>query len=255
MFLSRSERYEYRLYRKNRRRRELALAVMVALILTVAVLALHAHAKGGHQKDKATAPATRTPARRPGTRPPGAADVGAGPTWIDFHGIELPISAQDGPHHTTGGLAWGFSDTPRGALLAAVNIAVRTAAQWGPAIYQPTIRNQVTGPDASTLLQGDASDYAALRAAARVRSGQPAGRGYAVEAAYQFAVYTPSAATVDIVTEGPGAAGATVLTVTRIEVIWLRGDWRVVAPPDGNWASSATTASSLTGYTTFPDER
>ncbi|MGH3305792.1 MAG: hypothetical protein ACRDOK_29860, partial [Streptosporangiaceae bacterium] len=60
---------------------------------------------------------------------------------------------------------------------------------------------------------------------------------------------------VDIVTEGPGVAGAAVLTVTRIEVIWLRGDWRVVAPPDGNWASSATTASSLTGYTTFPDAR
>ncbi len=149
----------------------------------------------------------------------------------------------------------GFSDTARGALLAAVNIAVRTAAQWGPAIYQPTIRNQVTGSDASTLLKADASDYAALRAAAHVGPGQPAGRGYAVEAAYQFAAYTPSSATVDIVTEGPGAAGATVLTVTRIELSWLRGDWRVVAPPDGNWASSATTASSLTGYTTFPDER
>ena len=107
-------------------------------------------------------------------------------------------------------------------LLAAVNIAVRTAAQWGPAIYQPTIRNQVTGPDASTLLRADASDYAALRAAAHVRPGQPAGRGYAAEAAYQFAAYAPASATVDIVAEGPGAAGATVLTVTRIEVIWLR---------------------------------
>jgi hypothetical protein len=255
MFLSRSERYEYQLYRKNRRRRELALAVMVALILTVAALALHAHAQAGHQKDKATASATRTSAKRSGTRAPATADASAGLNWIDFHGIELPVSAQDGPHHTSGGLVWGFSDTPRGALLAAVNIAVRTAAQWGPAIYQPTIRNQVTGPDASTLLQGDASDYAALRAAAHVRPGQPAGRGYAVEAAYQFAAYRSSGATVDIVTEGPGAAGVTVLTVTRIDVIWLRGDWRVVAPPDGNWASSAAAASSLTGYTTFPDER
>lgn len=255
MFLTRSARYEYRLYRQNRRRRKLAFAVAVALILTVVALAHHAPAQVGHQKDKATARTTRTPAKRPGTRAPATADASAGLNWIDFHGIALPVSAQDGPHRTSGSLAWGFGDTPRGALLAAVNIAVRTAAQWGPAIYQPTIRNQVTGPDASTLLKADASGYAALRAAAHVRPGQPAGRGYAVEAAYRFAAYGPASATVDIVTEGPGAAGATVLTVTRIEVIWLRGDWRVVAPPDGNWASSATTVSSLTGYTTFPDER
>jgi hypothetical protein len=255
MFLTRSERYEYNLYRQNRRHRKLAFVLAVALLLVAAALAHHVPAQAGHQKAKPTARTARTPAKRPGTRAPATADASAGLNWIDFHGIELPVSPQDGPHHTSAGLAWRFSDTPRGALLAAVNIAVRTAAQWGPAIYQPTIRNQVTGPDASTLLKSDASDYAALQAAAHVRPGQPAGRGYAVEAAYQFETYTPSSATVDIVSEGPGAADAAVLTVTRIEVIWLRGDWRVVAPPDGNWASSATTASSLTGYTTFPDER
>jgi hypothetical protein len=255
MFLTRSERYEYRLYRQNRRRRKLAFAVAVAVILAVVGLAHHAPEQAGHQKDKATARPVRTPAKTPRARAPATADASAGLSWINFHGIELPVSAQDGPHHTIDGLAWGFSDTPRGALVAAINIAVRTAAQWGPAIYQPTIRNQVTGPDASTLLKADASDYAALRAAAHVRPGQPAGRGYAVEAACQFAAYTPAGATVDVVTEGPGAAGATVLTVTRLQVTWLHGDWRVVAPPDGNWASSATTASSLTGYTTFPDER
>jgi hypothetical protein len=255
MFLTRSERYEYRLYRKNRRRRKLALVLAVALVLTAAALAHHGPAHASHLRDKATAPPTRTAAKTPSTRAPATADASADLKWIDFHGIELPVSAHDGPHHISSGLAWGFSDTPRGALLAAVNIAVRTAAQWGPAIYQPTIRSQVTGPDASTLLRADASNYAALRAAAHVRPGQPAGRGYASEAAYQFAAYTPGSATVDIVTEGPGADGTTVLTVTRIQVNWLRGDWRVVAPPDGNWASSATTASSLTGYTTFSDER
>ena len=180
MFLTRSERYEYRLYRKNRRRRKLALVLAVALVLAAAALAHHGPAHASHLRDKATAPPTRTPAKTPSTRAPATADASAGLNWIDFHGIALPVSAHDGPHHISGGLAWGFSDTPRGALLAAVNIAVRTAAQWGPAIYQPTIRNQVTGPDASTLLRADASDYAALRAAAHVRPGQPAGRGYAV---------------------------------------------------------------------------
>ena len=124
----------------------------------------------------------------------------------------------------------------------------------GTGIYRPTIRHQVTGPDAAALLKADASDYAALRAAAHVRPGQPAGRGYAVEAGFRFVAYTPAGATVDIVTEGPGSGGTTVMVATRIEVVWLRGDWRVVAPPGGNWANSATAISSLTGYTTFPNE-
>jgi len=253
MFLIRSERYEYRLYRRNRRRRKLALVLAVALVLTAVALDHHASAhlasRKGTSVTRTNAHARTSSARKSATAK--ASDL----NWIDFHGIELPASAQDGPHHNSGGLAWGFSDTTLGAVLASVNIVVRTAAQWGPAIYLPTIRSQVTGPGTSTLLKTDADEYTALRSAARVRPGQPVGRGYAVEAAYRVAAYTPASATVDIVTEGPGAAGATVLTVTRIEVTWLRGDWRVVAPTDGDWAGSATTASSLAGYTTFPDER
>src|SRR5260370_26588032 len=122
MFLTRSARYEYRLYRQNRRRRKLAFAVAVALILAVAALAHHAPAQTGHQKDNATPRTTRTPARSRGTRAPATTDAGAGLSWIDFHGIELPVSAQDGPHHTSRGLAWGFRDTAPGALRAALNL-------------------------------------------------------------------------------------------------------------------------------------
>ena len=174
---------------------------------------------------------------------------------LDFHGIQLPVSATAGPHHLHNGLARGFADTPLGAVLAAVNIAVRTAAQWGPRIYRPTINHQVTGPAARLLLAADHSDYAALRAAAHVAPGQPAGRGYAVEAAYRLVSYTPTSATADIVSEGPASNGTAVSAVTRIQLRWLRGDWRVIAPPGGNWASSATTVSSLSGYTAFPSER
>jgi hypothetical protein len=152
------------------------------------------------------------------------------------------------------GLAWGFTDTPSGALLAAVNIVVRTAALWGPAIYQPTIRHQVTGPAATALLAADASGYAAMQAAAHVRPGRPVGRGYAAEAGFRFVAYAPADTTVDVVTEGPGAGGSTVLVATRIEVVWRRGDWRVVAPPGGNWGRSASVISSLTGYTVFANQ-
>ena len=255
MFLSRSDRHEFRLYRRNRRRRRLTLFLLVVLALYVAAAWHHGPAPAARHQH-ATIPPTTSPSThpRPASKPRTAA-AGTALSWTGFHGIALPVSAQDGPRHTRGGLAWGFSDTRRGALLAAVNIAVRTAAQWGPAIYQPTIRNQVTGPDASALLRADASDYAALRAATRVRAGQPAGRGYAAETAYRYDAWTGTTAAVDIVTTGPGAGSTAVLAVTRIRLTWQRGDWRVTAPPGGNWASSATTTASLTGYTTFPGER
>ena len=86
------------------------------------------------------------------------------------------------------------------------------------------------------------------------RDSQPAA-AYAVEAAYRLVRYTPRSATVAIVSEGPASNGTAVLAVTRIQVLWLRGDWRVVAPPGGTWSSSATTVSSLSGYTAFPSER
>jgi len=253
MFLTRPERHEYRLYRRNRRLRKLAFVLAVALVLTAAALAHHASA---HHPSRKGTPATRAHvhARTSGSRKSATARA-SGLNWTDFHGIELPASAQDGPHHSSGGLARGFSDTTLGAVLAAVNIVVRTAAQWGPAIYLPTIRSQVTGPGASALLKAGASGSAAVRAAARGRPGQPVGRGYAVEVAYRIAAYAPAAATVDIITEGPGNSGTTVMVVTRIDVVWLHGDWRVVAPAGGDWASSAASASSLAGYITFPDER
>lgn len=162
------------------------------------------------------------------------------------------MSATAGPRDTSGGLASGFADTPRGALLAAINIGVRTAAQWGTAIFEPTITRQVTGPGTAALLRAENSAYAQLRTAARVRPGQPAGRSYAAETGYRFVSYAPTASTLDIVTAGPAAGGTTVLASTRIQVVWQQGDWRVVAPPGGNWANAAVAITSLTGYTLFP---
>jgi hypothetical protein len=250
--------WEYRRWRRRRRRRIAAVLAIAFLLIAAAA----AHVTGVHTSHGTTVtpgssaaharPAKRhrhhsTHSRREGTS---AARL----RWTDYHGIELPVSAQAGPRHIRNGLAWGFTDTPSGALLAAVNIVVRTAALWGPAIYQPTIRHQVTGPDAAALLAADASGYAAMRAAAHVRPGRPAGRGYAAEAGFRFLAYTPASATVDVATEGPGTGSSTVIAATRIEVVWRHGDWRVVAPPGGNWAHAGTVISSLTGYTVFANQ-
>jgi hypothetical protein len=246
-----------------RTRRTPVIAVVVVLLtgVTAAVL-LHSQSLNGRRRAVTTGQVTHPLAGNPSTTrsaQPGTTITAPviGLTtwrWTGFHGIALPVSAQDGPRRTRGGLASGFTDSPAGALLATINIAVRTAAQWGPAIYTPTISRQVTGPAAAALLQADTAAYTQLRAAAHVPPGQPAGRGYAAVTAYQFVAYTPAGATVDVVTAGPGSGDVTALAVTRIEVVWLRGDWQVLAPPGGDWASAATAISSLSGYRIFPGE-
>jgi hypothetical protein len=224
------------------------LAVGLALVLT----GRHGAGSGGR-----AAPGRRPP-DRVGARATGAPQIPsvdlAGLRWGDFHGVELPSSPLAGPRHTIGGLASGFADTPLGAVLAALNIGVRANAQWGPAIFGPTIRDQVTGADAPALLASCQSAYDQASQAAHIAGGQPLGSAYVTEEAFRWIAYTPADATVDLVSAGPGSAGETVRAITRVEVIWDDADWRVIAPPGGDWGNSADQLSSLDGYTTFPGQ-
>ena len=49
------------------------------------------------------------------------------------------MSAATGPRQTVGGLARGFAHTQAGAVVAAVHLLVRTTAQVGPAVFDPTL--------------------------------------------------------------------------------------------------------------------
>jgi hypothetical protein len=83
----------------------------------------------------------------------------AGLRWVNDEGYLLPESAQAGPRVMSGGLASGFTDTPLGALVAMSNIAARSAWEFGPDVFQPTIETQVTGPYASEMLSLDQDAY------------------------------------------------------------------------------------------------
>src|SRR5579875_1098839 len=148
MFLPSRDFREYQAFLRHRRRRRFGAAVLMAVVLVVLAAAhLDGRSAGqhpGHHAHPAVS-AQHTPQHR---APESPSDAGHGLSWTAFHGMRLPVSANDGPRVRNGGLASGFADTPRGALLAAVNVGVRTAALWGPAIYRPTIEHQVTGPDA-----------------------------------------------------------------------------------------------------------
>jgi hypothetical protein len=172
--------------------------------------------------------------------------------WMDLDGAEVPVSRSAGPRHMQDSLAWGFADTPLGALMAAVNIGVRANAWWGPGIFVPTIRGQVTGPGTAALLASCQASYQQASRAQGVPAGQPLGRASVTEEAFRWVTYTPASATVEIVSASPGAQGGTARAVTRIEEAWSGGDWRVIAPPGGDWGNSAAPLISLTGYTSFP---
>jgi hypothetical protein len=202
------------------------------------------------------------PDRRPPAPPAPAGTSGpqlprtdlAGLRWSGYHGVQLPSSPAAGPRHVSNGLAWGFADTPLGALLAAVNIAVRANAQWGPDVFVPTIGNQVTGPDAAALLASCQAGYGQASQAAHITGGLPIGDASVTEEAFRWAGWTPADATVDLVSAGPGGQGVTIRASTRVEVRWQGGDWRVVAPPGGDWGNAAARLSSLAGYTIFPGQ-
>lgn len=228
-------------------------------LLAVALLPAGIVLAACHPSGAARHAATASPARTAGSAaaPSAHASPGqrvnlAGLSWHDFDGVSLPVSPSAGPHDTRNGMASGFADTPAGAVLAAVNIAVRATPQGGPGIFAPTIRRQVTGPDAHALLLACASAYSEAISASGGHYGRALTPAYVAERAYRLVSWSPDQATVDIASTGPGPQGVTVRAATRVQVVWRRGDWRVVAPPGGDWAASATTLTSLAGFASFP---
>jgi hypothetical protein len=237
-------------------RRVILPAAAMAAILLAAGLAFALAGRPPASRAPATAAtAPASPASTAGQGQPQVPRVSlASVRWSGFYGVELPVSAQAGPYDTRGGIAAGFAHTPLGALLAAVNIGVRANAQWGPRIFGAVIRGQVTGPDAAALLAGCQAAYGQAAQSGQVAGGQPLGTVDVTEQAFRWITYTPAAAILDLVSAGPGSNGATVRASVQMEVVWAGGDWKVVAPPGGDWGNSAAELSSLAGYTAFPGQ-
>jgi hypothetical protein len=226
-----------------------ALAAVAVAAAAVIALAWHGSGGGGPARGPAAAVSVQGTASQPAPELP-VLDLG-GLTWHSFHGVMLPSSPAAGPRDTAGGTAAGFSDTPLGALVAAVNIGIRANAQWGPGIFGPEIRRDVTGPSAAQLLADCQAGYASQAKADGISGGQPLGSVTVTVRAFRWIAWTPAAALLDLVSAGPGSQGGTVMASAQLEVIWEHGDWRLVAPPGGDFGNSAAVLTSLAGYTVF----
>ncbi len=155
----------------------------------------------------------------------------AGVTWRLYDTVALPFSAQAGPTVIKGDVARCYAHTPTGALLAAVQIAVRysLAANW-----QAVIAAQVMPGTGRNV-------YAAERPGAdvTVQAGQ-----FGQIAGFQFVTYTSALAVVQIVVQLPsGAMQATTMTVR-----WSGGDWRLQLQPDGSPGPNVQQVPNLAGF-------
>lgn len=179
---------------------------------------------------------------------------------MELLGIELPVSASDGPANIGDGLASGFARTERGAALAAVHISLRTGAFTGPGIYGPTIGEQVVGDAAEQMRTRVDAQYNQDRREAGVESGEPVftdcseATGCTTTLGYFISTDEGDEKVVHLLVEAldvpPGSAK---LFNSRLTVRWADGDWRLVAPPGGSYASlvSEADADSLDNYTSF----
>ena len=236
---------------RRRGGRIVAAAAVAGLILAAVLIVLLYHPAPRQAPGPKPESSQQTPsgARVP-AGPPGSVTVStAGWHSVNLDGTAVPVSRQAGPRRGPWPLAAGFTDTPAGAVLAAVNIAVRTSGQLGPSIFTTTISRQVTG-GASALLSAAWKDYAAaVGQHPPASTGGPAGTADASARAFRLTSWTPATAGVEVLAGADNGAGPG--AVVRLQVRWRRGDWRLVAPPAGILAATAAQAD-LPGFTSLP---
>jgi hypothetical protein len=224
---------------RRRTRRQLAVTVLVGAGIVAAAVYPAGLWVNSHLDDQAVAvaPATVAAPWPAGTAAPGTPVLDADVTWTRLAGVDLPASADTGPHEVVGGLARGFAHTRQGAVVAAVHLLVRTTPQVGPAVFGPTLAEQVVGEHTTAMRQLVADIYTQAVTTTGVLYGQPLGDLHATVAGIRIDTYTDDQATLGVLTSAPDAGGVTRYAATTVTLTWTSGDWRMVAPPQGRWDS------------------
>ena len=160
--------------------------------------------------------------------------------WREVAGVSVPTSPVDGPDTGTSVNRSGYTQTPQGAVLAAINgqtaLAVADDRAW------PEVVNTVPAPGPGR------DEFAAARAAVTVSGSVPA------DAAPKFVGFEvteysndPLSAAVSVAqTIGTG----TELFSYPVALQWISGDWRIVLPTSEE-NIDAVEIDNLDGYTTL----
>ncbi len=239
--------------RVRRVRTLLALALVVGLVVCVSAYLVHP----GHPRPAGTIPAPSdvpVPVSSvsvgvqpdPGTAAPMPADL----LVAHIDGVDVPVSALDGPHRTGRGLASGFGHDRAGAVIAAANLVLRVAPQVGPAVFRPTLRSQVTGPNARVFTDQVEAQYQQLCAEAGIRPGGPVGQLAASFTGYRITLYSTTTALLSLLLAANQAGQPPLNAAVVVQVAWVGGDWRLVAPAGGDWTPAVSQVPD-TGVASF----
>lgn len=161
-------------------------------------------------------------------------------TWREVAGVSVPTSRVDGPFAGTSVNRSGYSQTPQGAVLAAINgqtaLAVADDRAW------PEVVNTVTAPGPGR------DEFAAARAAVTVSGSVPA------DTAPKFVGFEVTDYSSDPLSAGVSVAQTigtgTDLFSYPVALQWINGDWRIVLPTSEE-NIDAIEIDNLDGYTTL----
>lgn len=165
--------------------------------------------------------------------------------FVELNGYSLPVSDQAGPRDVSNRLAREFSHDRAGAVLAAVNLLARVSPNNEPAIFSPTLRNQVVGDHAADFAAKVAQQYQDERLQAGVADGEPVESTVDI-LGYRLEEFSPNSATVSVL-----SGSSQVRVAFRVDLRWIDGDWKMVAPAGGVWDSAASQVSDESGFTFF----
>ena len=240
--------------RRRRPPRRLLLAAAAAAAFSAAAIGMFLLARppsGTAPGQAPYRPQNTSSGRVPSPTAGGVSTAGWQAVMLD--GAPVPVSAADGPARTGGGLASGFADTRAGAVLAAVNIAVRTSGDLGPDIFVPTITGQITGPGAAALLAAGWQEYTQATAQQQgAAPGGPAGPATAAVTAFRLASWSPAAAAVTVTAAATAAGSGPAQVMISLQVRWSGRDWQLAAPAGGAFPSSPAPAPVPRGFTALP---
>lgn len=157
-------------------------------------------------------------------------------TWQPMGQTAVPVSKSAGPFQITDTTASGFAHTATGALIAAAQLTFRSDFYAGRSVWEPTITRQyVPGPNRDRLLE-------------RMRSWPPKtsdDRPVTEISGYLYQAYSADTAVIGLIFQVAGDPDSRYITTLTLQ--WRDGDWRMVAPPDGSWASMVHWAEVWTG--------
>lgn len=220
------------------RRSWLAGVLVAAILLVVAGLIV---AQSRDEPGSAAQPSE-------GPEEPSAESAGSEPvlelTWDEAGGAALPVSAMHGPRSLRDGLASGWSQSEKGAALAAAHLLVRSGPTVGPEVFEPTISGQVTGPNTAALKLAVNEQHSKLEHTADAAQKS---QGVAQMVGYRVSVYDPAAgsAVIELVLDSAQLAESQRYLQVTVSLQWLNDDWWLVAPPKGDWAVVSTPLGAL----------